>query len=184
MPCPAPTGLSLRVRSQKRITLEIWQWRFPSGCFYFSWCRLQQAYRASLTGLAYSQTLREHCSTRSLFFSWSCLSWVLLSIDRADPLIPATFVAGCKASVAAKRRLAPLEPHAGAQLSPLIASWHVCDMPTGSDNVCLWGARPENSPCTVKMTRMTRIPRCLALLNNPYRAWARKLIKLPRVFKM
>src|SRR5260370_23518406 len=105
MPCPAPTGLSLRVRSQKRITLEILQWRFPSGCFYFSWCRLQQAYRASLTGLAYSQTLREHCSTRSLLFSWSCLSWVLLSIDRADPLIPATFVAGCKASVAAKRRL-------------------------------------------------------------------------------
>src|ERR1700676_104424 len=125
MPCPAPTGLSLRVRSQKRITLEIWQWRFPSGCFYFSWCRLQQAYRASLTGLAYSQTLREHCSTRSLLFSWSCLSWVLLSIDRADPLIPATFVAGCKASVAAKRRLAPLEPHAGAQLSPLIASYRL-----------------------------------------------------------
>src|ERR1700692_2041011 len=102
MPCPAPTGLSLRVRSQKRITSEAWQWRFPSGCFYFSWCRLQQACRASLTALAYLLTLREHCSTHSLLFSWSCLSWVLRSIDRADPLIPATLLAGVKASVAAR----------------------------------------------------------------------------------
>jgi hypothetical protein len=62
----------------------------------FSWCRLQQAYRASLTGPAYLLTLRERCSAHSLLFSWSCLSWVLLSIDRSDPLIPASSPSRCR----------------------------------------------------------------------------------------
>jgi hypothetical protein len=34
--------------------------------------------------VAISPTSRERCSMHSLFFSWSCLSWVLRSIDRPD----------------------------------------------------------------------------------------------------
>ena len=62
----------------------------------------------SLTGPAYLLTLRERCSAHSLLFSWSCLSWVLLSLDRRDPLSPVTLWGGVKASGAANGRLGPL----------------------------------------------------------------------------
>ena len=62
-----------------------------------------------------------------LIILWSCLSWVLLSLDRRDPLSPVTLWGGVKASGAAKGRLGPLEPLPSFRRAT-IASWHFSDL--------------------------------------------------------